>query len=46
MRLYIASELINDALRRTVEGEHLQANLRTLIREEFGRVSRTKQPSS
>ena len=35
--------LINDALRRAVEGEHLQANLRTMIREELGGVSRTKQ---
>ena len=35
--------LINDALRRAVEGEHLQANLRMMIREELGGVSRTKQ---
>ena len=34
--------LINDALRRAVEGEHLQANLRTMIREELDGVSRAK----
>ena len=32
---------INNALRRAVVGEHLQANLRMLIREERGGVSRT-----
>ena len=34
--------LINDALRRAVEGEHLQANLRTMIREELVGVERGK----
>ena len=34
--------LINDALRRAVEGEHLQANLRTMIREELSGTSHSK----
>ena len=34
--------LINDALRRTVEEEHLAANLRTIIREELADVRRGK----
>ncbi len=34
--------LINDALRRAVEGEHLAANLRTIIREELQQVRRPK----
>ena len=34
--------LINDALRRAVEGEYLQENLRLIIREELGAVGRTK----
>ena len=34
--------LINDALRRAVEGEHLAANLRTIIREELQQVTRSK----
>ena len=38
--------LINEALRRAVEGEHLQANLRTMIREELGGVGGVKQLDS
>ena len=34
--------LINNALRRAVEGEHLQANLRMMIREELGRTSHSE----
>ena len=34
--------LINDTLRRAVEGEYLQANLRTMIREELGSSARGK----
>ena len=34
--------LINNALRRAVEGEHLQANLRMMIREELVGVERGK----
>ena len=34
--------LINDALRRAVEGEHLQANLRTMIREELSGAAHRK----
>ena len=34
--------LINDALRRAVAGEHLQATLRTMIREELSGTSHSK----